>query len=256
MYDITKLILQKQFEKLLSLLPTPRQKKEGRRRCKKKVLLNGILQVLINGVCWKKIAECGCSYVSCFRYFKEIQRRGKLKLIYEIIAYKKTDIKESSIDTTTVTSFRFKTMTGWDGKHKKIGTKISLFADKKGLPADINLGKGNKYDGDFVIGHIRKTAGRRKKTLNLDKGYTSIELRRIMKNKGTKINMEMRHGDYRRKRGPKFSFDEEKYKIRFLVERTCAWLKNFWRIRIRREHHIAMFKAFVYLGLIIVLIRS
>ena len=147
MYDITKLISQKQFDWLVSVLPTPRQKKEGRRRCMKESLLNGILQVLVNDVAWSKIAECGCSPVSCWRYFREIQRRGELKLIYEALAYAKTDIIEGAIDTTTATSFRFKQMTGWDGKHKKIGTKISLFTDKYGLPADVDFGKGNRHDG-------------------------------------------------------------------------------------------------------------
>src|SRR3990167_635962 len=256
MYDVTKLIPQKQFDRLIALLPTPYQKKEGRRRCIKESLINGILQVLVNDVAWSKIAECGSSYTSCWRYCKELQRRGELKLIYEALANAKTNIVEAAIDSTTATSFRFKQMTGWDGKHKKIGTKISLFTDKYGLPADVAFGKGNTYDGDFVQPHIKKTVGRRTKILNLDKGYTSVDLRREMRNKGTKINMEMKQGNYRRKRGPKFSFDKQKYQVRFLVERTNAWLKSFRHIRTRRNCLSAMFKAFVYLALIIILIRQ
>lgn len=256
MYDITKLISQKQFEKLLRLLPTPRQKRLGRKKCKKEALLNGILQVLINGVAWKKMAECGCSYASCFRYFQELQRRGELKLIYETLAKDRTDITEGAIDTTTATSFRFKRMTGWNTKHAKIGTKISIFSDKTGLPADVSFGKGNNHDGNFVDDHIGNTVGRRKKILNLDKIYVNLDLRRKMRVKGTKINMKMRKRDYIRKRGPKFKFEASKYKVRFLIERLNAWLKNFWRIRIRRDRNPAMFKAFVYLGLIIILIRS
>src|SRR3989304_8707447 len=255
MYDVTKLVSQKVFGKLSQVLPTPKKKKRGRSRINKNLLLNGILQVLVNGVAWRKIAACGCSYVSCWRYFQELQRRGKLKFIYEALARKKTDVVEGAIDTTTATSFRFKQMTGWDGKHKKIGTKISLFTDKYGLPADVAFGKGNTYDGDFVQPHMKKTVGRRTKILNLDKGYTSVDLRREMRNKGTKINMEMKQGNYRRKRGPKFSFDKQKYQVRFLVERTNAWLKSFRHIRTRRDCLSAMFKAFVYLALIIVLIR-
>jgi len=256
MYDVTKLIRQEQFNQLLSLLPTLHQKKEGRRRCSKKSLVNGILQVLINDVAWRKTADCGASPTSCWRYFRQLQKRGKLKLIYEVLAKTKTDITEAAIDTTTTTSFRFRRMTGWDGKHKKIGTKISLFTDKSGLPADVSFGKGNRYDGDFVSAHVEKTVGRRTKTLNLDKGYTSVNLRRTMRSKGTKINMEMRVGDYIRKRGPKFSFDKQKYKVRFLVERTNGWLKSFRHIRTRRDYLPSMFKAFVYLALIIILIRQ
>lgn len=203
-----------------------------------------------------KAAPYGCGYASCWRYFQELQRRGKLKLIYRSLAQDKTNVIEGAIDTTTATSFRFRRMTGWDGKHKKIGTKISIFADKDGLPADVDFGKGSKHDGRFLPNHVSNTAGRRKRTLNLDKLYVSLEFRREMRRKGTKINMETRSRDYTRKRGPKFGLDKEKYRIRFQIERLNAWLKNFWRIRIRREYRSAMFKAFVYLALIIILIRS
>lgn len=256
MYDITKLVPVCIFETLLRILPTPRQKRRGRKRVTKKALLNGILQVLVNGVGWRKVADCGCGYASCWRYFQELQRRGKLKLVYQALAQDKTNVIEAAIDTTTATSFRFRRMTGWDGKHKKIGTKISIFADKDGLPADVDFGKGSKHDGRFLPRHITNMAGRRKRILNLDKLYASLEFRREMRRKGTKINMETRSRDYTRKRGPKFGFDKEKYKVRFQIERLNAWLKNFWRIRIRREYRPAMFKAFVYLALIIILIRS
>jgi len=125
-------------------------------------------------------------------------------------------------------------MTGRDGKHKKTGTKISLFTDKNGLPADVAFGKGSQHDTAFVANHIKKTAGRRKYVLHLDNGYTGVEFRRQMRKKGTKINMETKHGDYTRKRGPKFSFDKE----------------------IRQDRLPAIYKGFVYLGLIIILLRQ
>lgn len=256
MYDITKLVSKKVFGELLILLPTPKQQRRGRKRIKKKALLNGILQVLVNGVVWRKIAYCGCGYTSCWRYFQELQRRGKLKLIYKLLSKEKTNIIESAIDTTTAMSFRFKRMVGWDGKHKMNGTKISLFTDKEGLPADVEFGKGSYHDGSFVEKHIRNTVGRRRKIINMDMIYSNLVLRRQMRKQGTKINVQTRPGYYIRKIGPKFIFDKEKYQVRFLVERTNAWLKNFWRIRIRREHKPAMYKAFVYLALIIILIRS
>lgn len=256
MYDVTKLVHQTVFDALMRMLPTPKQHRRGRKRVAKQSVLNGVLQVLVNGIAWRKIAQCGASPVSCWRYFRELQRRGNLKLVYDTLARRGTDVIEGAIDTTTATSFRFERMTGWDGKHKKIGSKISLFADKNGLPADVQFGKGSHHDGSFVPGHIKKTAGRRKRTLHLDKIYASLELRRTMRRKGTYINMETRSRDYQRKRGPKFGFDAQKYKTRFLVERLNAWLKNFWRIRIRRDRLPAMYKGFVYLGLIIILLRQ
>ena len=256
MYDATKLVSKSVFDFLLENLPTPKQLNIGRKRTVKEALLNGILQVLVNGVAWYKIADCGCSYSSCFRYFKKIQKRGALNLIFDSLSKDKTNISECAIDSTTVTSFRFKDLTGWDGKHKKIGTKVSLISDIKGLPADIVVGKGNVHDLHFVAKHIKNTSGTRKKVLNLDKGYTSKDLRRNLRNKGIKVNMETRKNDYTAKRGPKFRFDTQKYKVRFKIERLNGWLKSFKRLRTRVEFSIASFKAFVYLALIIVLIRN
>ncbi len=238
------------------MLPKPKQKRYGRKRCKFEAILNGILQVLVNGVSWGKIAECGCSYVTCYRYFKELQRRGKLKLIHKGVSKEKTDITEGSIDTTTVSSHEFRHQTGWDGHNKKVGTKVSIFADRNGLPADVGFAKGNTDDKNILPQHLKNTVGRRKKTISLDMKYMSLNLRRGMRRRGIRINMKTRDQDYTRKRGPKFRFDEEKYSRRFLLERTNGWLKAFRSLVLRRSYRIAGFKALVYLALIIILIRS
>jgi transposase len=238
------------------LFPTPRQKYEGRRRVSKEALLIGILQVLVNGVAWRKITEYGCSYVSCFRYLQELQRRGKLKLIFKRLAQKKTDLTSCAIDTTLVISFEFRLLTGWSGKHRSVGTKVSLFCDKDGLPADVQFGKGSDNDKIFLKNHLRNVAGKRKRVLNLDMMYMNLQFRRDMRTHGVRVNMKVREQDFRRKRGPKFTFDKQIYATRFLLERTNGWVKAFRALRLRRSTHPSMFKAFVYLALIIVLIRQ
>lgn len=256
MYEYTKLVSKRVWQELMKRLPTLRQKRMGRKKAKKEALLCGILQVLVNGVAWRKIAGCGCSYASCFRYFHELQRRGKLKLIYHCLTQGKIDLTVGSIDTTTIDSFAFARLTGWDGYKKKVGTKVSLFCDVHGLPADVLFGKGSLYDTEFFPFHIENTYGTRKKVINLDMKYMSIPLRRRMRNKGIRLNMKWRDQDFRRKRGPKFKLDHTIYACRFQLEKTNGWLKSFRGIRIRREYHPAMFKAFVYLALIIILVRS
>ncbi|MBM4402490.1 MAG: transposase [Candidatus Cloacimonetes bacterium] len=68
-------VSERQWWFLLKNLPNPRQKKKGRRRCRKEALLLGILQVLKTGCRWRDVIS-GCSGVSCWRYFNELQRRG------------------------------------------------------------------------------------------------------------------------------------------------------------------------------------
>ena len=256
LYNIDKIIPQNIFDELLEELPNPKYKGTGRPKCDKKALMNGVLQVLVNGVPWKKIADCGASPSSCHRYFQELQRRGLLKKIFKQLSKRKTNIVECASDTDSTTSFRFKHGAKWDGKHKKISTKISLITDIKGLPVDVVVGSGKIHDKDFLYTHLNNMPKTGIKELNLDKVYVSVNLRREMVKRGCHVNMEMRRGDYVRKRGPKFSFREDKYKVRFQIERCFAWIENFRRLRRRWEYKIANFKAFVYLALIIILIRN
>ena len=133
MYEVTKLLPKDQFDVLVKRLPTPRWKGIGRKRCEKEALITGILQVLVLGIGWNKIFDCGVSPSSCCRYFRELQRRGVFKKEFKRLVNAKTDISECAIDTDSTRSFRFKYCTAWDGKHKQISTKISLFTDIKGL---------------------------------------------------------------------------------------------------------------------------
>lgn len=256
MYDITRLLPVEQFQILLDMLPTPKNKKTGRKRCKKEHLLSGILQVLKLGIGWNDIFDCGASGSSCWRYFKEVQRRSIFKSVFKKLAREKTDVSECASDTNTIWSYRFKDEVGWDGRHRMHGTKISLLTDRYGLPADVIIETAKTFDGNFIDRHIESTVGRRKKVLNLDKIYVGLDRRREYRNKGIWINMEMRANDYTRKRGPKFSFDKEKYRVRFKIERCFAWIEQFRRTRHRVDRHISSFRAFVYLAAIIILVRS
>ena len=75
------------------------------------------------------------------------------------------------MDSSSITSFRFESCTGWDGKHKKIATKVSLIGDRNGLPVDALFGEGSKHDLRFIDEHVENLRGRRIDVLNLDKGY-------------------------------------------------------------------------------------
>jgi len=81
-------------------------------------------------------------------------------------------------------------------------------------------------------------------------------MRRNLRTKGIKVNMRMRSQDYRRKRGPKFQLNDQQYRVRFLIEKTFAWMENFKRCKYRVDYRLSSYKAFVYLALLIVLIRS
>jgi len=180
----------------------------------------------------------------------------ELKLIFHQLAKQKTDITDGMIDTTTIDSFEFYYLSGWDGWNQKVGVKVSLFTGNDGLPADVAFGKGNLDDKRLIPKHLANTRGMRKRQVTLDKKYMSTKLRRALMKKRIRVNMKWRWYDFTRKRGPKFKLDEKAYKRRFELERTNGWVKAFRSLRLRRSYHPAMFKALVYLALIIILVRQ
>jgi transposase len=46
-----------------------------------------------------------------------------------------------------------------------------------------------------------------------------------------------------------------RYRKRWKVERTFAWLGNFRRLVVRYERHIAVYRAFFYLACIMIVMR-
>ena len=250
-----KTLSQNELDVLVSLLPNPKQKEKGRPRCNKKDLVEGILLHLMYSVPWNNIQMNKASGSSCYRYYREIQRRGLFKNIFKNLINGKLDMSNIAVDSSTITSFRYKSEVGFDGKHKKNGTKLSLITDAYGIPIELVTGKGNTHDLKLLAKNIQNTTLQRDSVINLDKGYTSVELRRQMRGKRVRVNMETKKGDYTRKRGRKFKVDYDKYKVRFKVEKVFGWLKSFKSIRTRKTINIGNFRGLIYLAIIIVVIR-
>lgn len=79
-----------------------------------------------------------------------------------------------------------------------------------------------------------------------DRGYDSDPLRQRLKKKGIELiapyrknNQARRYQDGRKLR---------RYKRRWVVERTNAWLGQFRRLLVRHEHLLSTYRAFFYLA--------
>jgi len=241
--------------RIVDLLPTPRYKGTGRPHAPIGSVVTGVLIRLLFNIPWYCISPDNCSGITCYRYFREIQRRGLFKNIFYELIRDKIDASVCSIDTTVSTSFRFKFMVSFNGKHKKYGTKISLIIDRNGLPVDVVFDTGKAHDLKMLGKHTDRIKQIRVKLINLDKGYTSIKMRRDMRLKRIKINMETRRNDYTRKRGPKFSIKEDIYKQRFEIEQKNAWIKGYKAVRHRLDRYASSYKGMVYMALIVILVK-
>jgi transposase len=149
------------------------------------------------------------------------------------------------------------------GKTKKgKGTKWMVVVDGQGIPlgsvlasaspAEVKLAE-QTLDSVSVPRSGRGRPKKRPKRLIGDKGYDSDPLRKRLKH--LKIDMIV---PYRRNRINGMVQDGRKlrrYRKRWKVERTFAWLGNFRRLAVRYERHIKMYQAFFHLACLMIVLN-
>jgi len=87
-----------------------------------------------------------------------------------------------------------------------------------------------------------------------DKGYDSDPLRERLLRRGIELICPYRKNNARRKHhdGRKL----RRYRRRWKVERTFAWLGNFRRLLVRHENQITMYRAFFHVACLLIVLRQ
>lgn len=252
-----------QLDFLVSKLPQPKAA-TGRPAYSNQSLLPGILKVLRSGGRWRDLDFPGFpSGVTHWRRLKFWQEKACLwpiwKLLLRLLSQRNlVNLGAVKLDGTLVSSYQFRSCTGYSGKHNRTGVKVSAAVDTNGFPLAIKLAPGNVADVDLAVMTINKIKvgnKTRPKIVLADKGYDSTRLRRSLLKRGIKSNIPERVYDRRRKRGRPPSYDPVLGKSRYSVERTNAWMKSFRRIHFRYDRTLPMFSAFVQLACIIICLR-
>ena len=141
------------------------------------------------------------------------------------------------------------------GKTKRgKGTKWMVLVDGQGLPLGVRLESASPSEvtlAEATLDEVRvpRRKGRpRQKPERVigDRGYDSDPLRQRLKKRGIELiapyrknNQGRRYEDGRKLR---------RYKRRWMVERTHAWLGQFRRLLVRHEHLLSTYRAFFYLA--------
>ncbi len=90
--------------------------------------------------------------------------------------------------------------------------------------------------------------------LILDRGYDSDPLRRRLAERG--IEMICPHRKNRTKPRTQDGRELRRYRRRWQVERTFAWLGNFRRLVVRYERTLRMYRAFFHVACLLVTLRQ
>lgn len=150
------------------------------------------------------------------------------------------------------------------GKTKKgKGTKWMVVVDGEGVPLACHLDSANKaevnlieetLDNIDVIEAEDADAPPQPERLILDRGYDSDPLRERLAGRG--IEMICPHRKNRVKPKTQDGRKLRRYKRRWKVERTFAWLGNFRRLVVRYERHLRMYRAFFHVACLLITLRQ
>jgi transposase len=150
------------------------------------------------------------------------------------------------------------------GKTKKgKGTKWMVVVDGEGLPLACHLDAANRaevqlleptLDNIDVIEAEAADAPPQPERLILDKGYDSDPLRARLAARG--IEMICPHRKNRTKPKTQDGRKLRRYKRRWKVERTFAWLGNFRRLVVRYERSLKTYRAFFHVACLLITLRQ
>ena len=266
----------RQLAFIVERLPEPPCPTRGRRPYSNQELLPGILRVLRSGCRWRDLDRpghpSGVTHWRRLRYWH--RRRGYRRVWHSLLNFlvqdKRLDRSLISIDGTLIPSQEFTEQTGYSGKHRAVGTKLSLLVDRAGTPLAVSLAPGNYHDGALVfltLANIFKplpilrdilpdAAKTAEPTLLADKGYDSLRFRRFVQERGFRPLIPARQCiPAKQAAGELYAQDAALQRKRYVVERTLGWLKGFRRLRYRVDRTAASFQAFVYLAILVLCVR-
>ena len=247
-----------QLEYLAKILPEP-SAQTGRPFYSNLELLPGILKVLRSGMRWRDLDRKDCpAGVTHWRRLRLWQLKFGLKNTWNLILQKlheqnKLSLNIASIDGSLVPSFNFLDTTGYSGKYKKTGTKISTLVDFRGIPFNVVFASGNRHDLKLAIPTVFNNPIGKPNMILADKGYDSDNFRFKLQEVGINSNIQNRNILHRKNNT---NYNKNFGKMRFKIERTNAWIKSFRRLHFRFDQTLISFQALTYLALIVICIRK
>jgi transposase len=140
------------------------------------------------------------------------------------------------------------------GKTKRgKGTKLVVVVDGEGVPLALTVHSAGPSETKMIEPTLDRLK-RQPERLVLDRAFDSDKFRDRIAARGTepivpyrKRAVSMRYNDGRKMR---------RYRRRWKVERTFAWLGNFRRLVVRYERKHWIYRAFVHLACVLIVLRQ
>ncbi|WAU82663.1 IS5 family transposase [Streptomyces sp. Qhu-G9] len=221
----------------------------GRRRAGDRECLTAIVFVATSGCSWRQLPPVfGPAWPTVYRRFarwtqQRVWARLHRVILNELGAQGGLDWSRFAVDSVSVRALKGQ-LTGPNPTDRgKLGSKIHLIVDRRGLSLSIGISAANLHDSQALIPlvrgipPIRSRRGRRRRRpgkLRGDKGYDYQHLRRWLSSRGIQHRIARRGIEFSQRLG----------RHRWVVERTVSWLSGCRRLHRRYERKPEHFLAF------------
>lgn len=249
-----------QLEWLCAEIPDAKRSPQGGRPpAEKRKVIEGIFWILDNGAKWKDLPSEYGSKSTVHRWFRHWVEAG----VFEALMIKAGACVEEEggfkLYECFVDGSFSKAKSGGDGigctKAGK-GVKIMIMVDAKGLPVAAYSTSASPHESGLVqeLFQFMITAQPPERLIG-DKAYDSDRLDAALAAQGVELISPHR----RNRRADRVTQDGRplrRYKRRWTVERSIAWLQHFRRLCIRWEKSTLAFQGFLHLACSIILLRQ
>jgi transposase len=247
------------------LPPEPCATHGGPPRVAHRSVLAGILYVLRHGLRWRDLPQelAYGSGSTCWRRLRQWQDQDVWRRVHQVILNWLGDVdaidwSRASVDSVSVRAKRGGEHTGPNPTDRgKAGSKYHVLVERQGIPLAVQLSAANVHDSKLLeplvdaVQPIRRPTGepgrprKRPSKLHADKGYDYPAKRRALRRRGITPRIARRGVESSERLG----------QVRWVVERTQAWLVAFRRLALRYDRHAAAVLAFLHLACALICLR-
>jgi transposase len=260
------LLTEAQWKKIAPLLPKPPQhRKGGRPWIENRRVLEGILWILRSGARWQDLPEKYPHPSTCWRRLRDWEEQGVWLRIWraflsELNERQQWKWSESFLDGSFAPAKK-----GAAESEKPSGARgrSGWWVDGTGLPLGDHLHSASPAEvrlAETTLAAIR--VGRRQhpgrprqkpERVIADKAYDSDPLRKRLRRRG--IELICPHKKNRVRPATQDGRKLRRYKRRWIIERTIAWLGNFRRLAVRYDRSLTIYRAFFHIACFMIVLR-
>ena len=236
----------------------PRSPKGGRPTAEKRATLRGIFWMLDNGAKWKDLPARFGSKSTVHRWFAKWVRDGVFEKLLQSAGRCVERRGEYRLYECFIDATFSKAKGGGDGigvTRVGKGVKIMVLVDARGLPVAVDTTSAGPHESKLVqpLFDFMLTQAMPQRVIG-DKAYDSDNLDAEMAERGIELIAPHRTS----RKDENVTQDRrplQRYRRRWTVERSIAWIQNFRRLCIRWEKSTKLFRGFLHLGCTLLLLR-